>query len=132
MVSCHLSNIVAMAGRKLMKKLFKLVGHAAKEKALRRGVKEVALALRKSDRGIVLLAGNVFPVDVIAHLPVLCEEANVPYCYVSSKSDLGGAGLTKRPTSAVLISEGRAIGKDDLKCEIDSCGKEVQAIQNLY
>lgn len=121
-----------MAGRKLTKKLFKLVGHAAKEKALRRGVKEVVLALRKSDSGIVLLAGNVFPVDVIAHLPVLCEEANVPYCYVSSKLDLGNAGLTKRPTSAVFISEGRAKGKDDLKAEISAIQKEVEGIQNLY
>lgn len=121
---------VAMAGRKLTKKLLKLVSRAAKEKALRRGIKEVVLALRKKDTGIVVLAGDVFPVEVIAHLPVLCEEADIPYCFVPTKTELGGAGLTKRPTSVVLLSMGRA--KDELKAEIVGMRKDVKEIQNLY
>jgi H/ACA ribonucleoprotein complex subunit 2 len=36
-------------------------------------------------------------------LPVLCEEANVPYIYVPSKQDLGSAGSTKRPTSCMMV-----------------------------
>lgn len=97
---------------------------------MRRGIKEVVLALRKSDHGIVILASNVFPVDVIAHLPVICEEADVPYCYVSTKLDLGNAALTKRPTSVVLVSETRA--KGEVKAELEDLKQEVKAIQNLY
>lgn len=119
-----------MAGKKLAKKLFKTIGHAAKEKAIRRGVKEVVLALRKDEKGVVVLAGDVFPVEVICHIPVLCEEANVPYCFVSRKTELGAAGLTKRPTSVVLISEKK--GSDDVKAEVTALSKDVQAIQNLY
>ena len=31
------------------------------------------------------------------------EEANVPYVYVHSKEELGAAGMTKRPTSVMLV-----------------------------
>ena len=52
---------------------------------------------------MVVIAGDISPIDVIAHMPVACEEAGVPYVYVPSKQHLGAAGLTKRPTSIVLI-----------------------------
>lgn len=119
-----------MAGRKLSKKLLKLVGHAAKGKALRRGIKEVVLSLRKKDSGIVVLAGDVFPIEVIAHIPVMCEEADIPYCYVPTKAELGASGHTKRPTSVVLVSSSRA--QDDVKKEIEALRVDVKAIQNLY
>jgi H/ACA ribonucleoprotein complex subunit 2 len=41
--------------------------------------------------------------DVISHIPVLCEDHNVPYIYVASRAELGIAGQTKRPTSVVLL-----------------------------
>ena len=47
--------------------------------------------------------------DVISHIPVLCEDHDIPYIYVSSRAELGMAGQTKRPTSVVLI--GRDVGK---------------------
>ena len=51
-----------------------------------------------------IFAGDISPIDVITHLPVLCEEANIPYVYVVSKEELGTASQTKRPTSCVLIT----------------------------
>jgi H/ACA ribonucleoprotein complex subunit 2 len=32
-----------------------------------------------------VIAGNISPIDVITHVPILCEESNVPYIYVPSK-----------------------------------------------
>jgi len=81
------------------------VKKAAKVKSIRRGVKEVVKAIRKGEKGLMIIAGNISPIDVITHLPILCEEASVPYVYVPSKEDLGSAGATKRPTSCVLVSE---------------------------
>lgn len=60
-------------------------------------------ALRKDLKGFCVIAGNISPIDVISHLPVLCEDAGVPYIYVPSKEDLGAASCTKRPTSCMLI-----------------------------
>jgi H/ACA ribonucleoprotein complex subunit 2 len=119
-----------MADKKLSKRAHKLVESAAKAKALRRGIKEVVLALRKGDKGVCFLAGDVFPVEVIAHLPLLCEEADVPYCYVARKSELGVAALTKRPTSVVLVSSKNA--GQELAKDISDCRRELATIQAVY
>lgn len=57
-----------------------------------------------------MLAGDISPVDVISHIPVLCEDNDVPYVFVSGKADLGAAAATKRPTSVVLV---HSSGKGD-------------------
>ena len=92
-----------MASKKLTKKLYRVVKKAQNSKRLRRGVREVVKALRKNEKGVVVLAGNVSPIDVISHIPVFCEDKELPYCYVPSRRDLGTASQTKRPTSAVLV-----------------------------
>ena len=94
-----------LAGEKVAKKLHKLVKKVAKadSKKLRRGVKECVKYIRKGETGLCLIAGDISPIDVITHLPILCEENDIPYCYVPSKAELGGSALTKRPTSCVLI-----------------------------
>eukprot|EP00271_Cylindrocystis_brebissonii_P014461 TRINITY_DN35803_c0_g1_i1.p1 TRINITY_DN35803_c0_g1~~TRINITY_DN35803_c0_g1_i1.p1 ORF type:complete len:161 (+),score=53.04 TRINITY_DN35803_c0_g1_i1:192-674(+) len=89
--------------KKLNKKALKMVKKASAGKQLKRGVKEVVKALRKGQKGICLIAGDISPVDVITHLPILCEEADVPYIYVPSKEELGAAAATKRPTSCLLV-----------------------------
>ncbi len=38
---------------------------------------------------VMIIAGNITPIDVITHIPILCEENNVPYVYVPAKEDLG-------------------------------------------
>eukprot|EP00515_Schizochytrium_aggregatum_P006856 CAMPEP_0202069042 /NCGR_PEP_ID=MMETSP0964-20121228/218_1 /ASSEMBLY_ACC=CAM_ASM_000500 /TAXON_ID=4773 /ORGANISM="Schizochytrium aggregatum, Strain ATCC28209" /LENGTH=572 /DNA_ID=CAMNT_0048635779 /DNA_START=993 /DNA_END=2715 /DNA_ORIENTATION=- len=99
-----------LANEKLLKKTLKVVKKASKSKKIRRGVKEVQKALRKQKegqkKGIVVLAGDISPIDVISHLPVLCEENGIPYVYVPSKAELGSAGSTKRPTSCVMVVPG--------------------------
>eukprot|EP00794_Sanderia_malayensis_P005350 gene5350-6021_t len=109
-----------LASKKLTKKLYKTVKKASKEKSLRRGVKEVAKALRKNEKGFVILAGDVSPIDVISHLPILCEDNEIPYCYVPSRMDLGLASQTKRPTSVILVKE-----KDSFQDYYKDCYKQL-------
>ena len=87
---------------------------AAKEKSLKRGVKEVVKSLRKSapgttsftatPPGVVVLAADTSPMDVISRIPMLCEDHGIPYIFMPSRAELGAAGSTKRPTSVVLVS----------------------------
>jgi hypothetical protein len=56
-----------------------------------------------SPRRLCILAGDISPIDVITPLPVLCEDNDIPYIFVPSKEELGQAGLTKRPTSCMLV-----------------------------
>lgn len=70
--------------------------------------------------GLVIIAGDISPMDVIMHFPVLCEEHNVPYLYVRSRADLGVAACTKRATSVVML-------KPEGKKNADSKGKKKDA-----
>mmetsp|Transcript_14636 Transcript_14636/g.16748 ORF Transcript_14636/g.16748 Transcript_14636/m.16748 type:complete len:152 (+) Transcript_14636:220-675(+) len=103
-------NIISkpLASKKSTKKIHKLVKKASSKKHIRRGVKEVVKGLRKGDKGLAIIAADIYPVDVVSHLPVLLEENDVPYIFVPSKQDLGAAASTKRPTSCVLIKTPKA------------------------
>ncbi|XP_068637802.1 H/ACA ribonucleoprotein complex subunit 2-like protein [Aristolochia californica] len=92
-----------LAGKKLCKRTLKLVRRASETKCLKRGVKEVVKSIRRGNKGFCVIAGNISPIDVITHVPILCEEAEIPYIYVPSKEDLASAGATKRPTCCVLV-----------------------------
>ncbi|CAN0878630.1 H/ACA ribonucleoprotein complex subunit 2-like protein, partial [Linum grandiflorum] len=100
-----------LAGKKLCKRSFKLVRRAAENKCLKRGVKEVVKSIRRGNKGICIIAGNISPIDIITHVPILCEEAEVPYFYVPSKEDLATAENTKRPTYCVLVQMKPAKGE---------------------
>ncbi|XP_061754746.1 H/ACA ribonucleoprotein complex subunit 2-like protein [Nerophis ophidion] len=92
-----------LATRKLSKKLYKCVKKASKVKNIRRGVKEVQKFIGKGEKGIVLLAGDTLPIDVYCHLPVMCEDRDIPYAYIPSKVDLGASAGSKRPTCVIMI-----------------------------
>ena len=49
--------------------------------------------------------------DVISHIPVLCEDHNIPYIYIKSRAQLGEASATKRPTSVVMVAKDRTSKK---------------------
>lgn len=98
-------NIISqpLASKKSTKKIHKLVKKASSVKYIRRGVKELVKGVRKGEKGLAILAGDIYPMDVISHLPILLEENEIPYIFVPSKHDLGAAASTKRPTSCVLV-----------------------------
>ncbi|KAF2126576.1 L30e-like protein [Dothidotthia symphoricarpi CBS 119687] len=126
---------------KEVKKILKTVKKSAKTKTLRRGVKEVVKALRKSgpatsgsdSSSIVVIAADISPMDVISHIPVLCEDHNVPYIYIKSRAALGEASATKRPTSVVMIGKDRTSKKskdvkDDDAKEFDEAYAELHKL----
>ncbi|KAJ5382388.1 hypothetical protein N7463_009899 [Penicillium fimorum] len=109
---------------KQAKKVLKSVKKAAVNKSLKRGVKEVVKALRKSaipaanapigvPSGVVILAADISPMDVISHIPVLCEDHGIPYVFVTSRAELGASAATKRPTSVVMVTPKAAKGKKE-------------------
>ena len=118
------------------KKILKVVKKASKHKQVKRGVKEVVKALRKDTKGLCVIAGDISPIDVITHIPILCEESNVPYIYVHSKEELGAAGQTKRPTSCMMVlpdaqKGGDKMSDEDAKEFKDMYGKVVSKIKSL-
>ncbi|KAL4559358.1 hypothetical protein LXL04_031496 [Taraxacum kok-saghyz] len=123
-----------LAGKKLSKRTLKLVRKAAEHKCLKRGVKEVVKSIRRGNKGVCVIAGNITPIDVITHVPILCEEAEIPYVYVTSKEDLANAGATKRPTCCVLVLSKPTKGElaeeiqKKLKTEYDEVSTEITSL----
>uniref|UniRef100_A0A914DTK5 Ribosomal protein L7Ae/L30e/S12e/Gadd45 domain-containing protein n=1 Tax=Acrobeloides nanus TaxID=290746 RepID=A0A914DTK5_9BILA len=93
-----------LANRKLAKKLYKLIKKASKEKKnLVQGLSDVQRAVRKDEKGIMVLAGNVSPIDIYSHIPALCEEKEIPYVFTPSREHLGLAAGHRRPSVLMMI-----------------------------
>jgi ribosomal protein L7Ae-like RNA K-turn-binding protein len=93
-----------MASKKLVKRLYKSIKQAKTEKnMLRRGLKEVSKALKKKEKGFVVFAGDVRPVEIYCHLMACCEDNDIPYVFSPSKQLLGNVINSKRPTCVVLV-----------------------------
>lgn len=69
------------------------------------------------------MAADTEPLEILLHLPLLCEDKNVPYVFVESKVALGRACGVSRPVIAcsVITQEGSPLVKqiDELKNSIE-------------
>jgi len=92
-----------LAEKKLAKKVLRTVKKASKARHVKRGVKEVVKSIRKGEKGMIVMAGDISPMDILTHIPLLAEESSNPYVFVPSKETLGQASATKRPTSCVML-----------------------------
>ncbi|CAG9323505.1 NHP2 [Blepharisma stoltei] len=110
----------------LSKKIVKVTSKFSEGGLAKRGVKEVVKALKKKKRGIVILAGDITPIELVAHIPVICENNGNPYIYVKTKDYLGTASLSKRPTTVFMLS--RPPKAHDLKDAYDELYEEISNI----
>ncbi len=84
---------------------------------IKKGTNETTKAVERGLAKLVYIAMDVDPPEIVAHLPLLCEEKNIPYIYVKSKSILGNVvGIDVNCASAAIIDEGEA--KKELKAVI--------------
>ena len=110
--------------QELAEKVYLLVERARETGKIRRGTNEVTKAVERKQPKLVVIAEDVDPPEVVAHLPPLCEEKGIPYVYVPSKKDLGtAAGLQVASGSAAVIEPGEAT---DLLREILEKLKEIK------
>lgn len=80
---------------------------------------------------ICIIAGDISPIDVITHLPILCEENGISYIYVNSKEALGTSSQTKRPTSCVLINSTK-IQEEKVKNLFDEVLSEIKTLAPTF
>ena len=76
---------------------------------IKRGTNETTKAIERGVTKLVYIAEDVEPPEIVAHLPILCEERKIPFIYVPSKFRLGEAtGLDVGTASACIIDPGNA------------------------
>ena len=56
---------------------------------VRKGTNETTKAIERGVSKLVVIAEDVEPPEVVAHLPILCEERNAPFIFVPSKQAAG-------------------------------------------
>lgn len=85
-----------------------------------KGSNEVTKVVERGQAKFVVMAEDVVPEEVLAHMPVLCDEKQVAYGYVPSKQELGSAAGLKVPTSTVaIVQPGKAKARiDDLSAKL--------------
>lgn len=81
---------------------------------IRKGTNETTKAIERNLAKLVIIAEDVEPPEVVAHLPILCDERNIPYVYVPTKSQMGPAlGIDIGAAAACIVEPGDSQGLID-------------------
>jgi len=91
--------------KELADKAYEAVEVARDTGKLRKGTNEATKAIERKHAVLVVIAEDVEPAEIVAHLPALCDEKGVPYVYVPSKRELGAAAGIDVPSAAIAIAE---------------------------
>lgn len=76
---------------------------------VRKGTNETTKAIERGSSRLVVIAEDVEPPEVVAHLPILCEERNTAYLFVPSKQQLGASlGIDVGSAAAAILDAGEA------------------------
>jgi large subunit ribosomal protein L7Ae len=76
---------------------------------IKRGTNEITKAVERGVAKLIYIAEDVEPPEVVAHLPILCDERQIPYIFIPSKHKLGEAtGLDVGTASACILDSGNA------------------------
>ncbi|MCI4322542.1 MAG: 50S ribosomal protein L7Ae [Thermoplasmata archaeon] len=90
-------------------KALQLVQVARETGRVRVGTNEVTKSSERAEAKLVVMAEDVDPVEILVHIPMLCEEKRIPYLYVGKKQRLGAAvGLSKSAASVAIVEPGEA------------------------
>jgi large subunit ribosomal protein L7Ae len=112
------------APKELSEKAYLAVEAARDSGKIHKGANEVTKRVERSQAKLVVMALDISPPEIMAHMPMLCAEKQIPYTYVPSKDELGKASGLKVPTAAVAISN---IGKT--KASLEEVTKAITAAQ---
>ena len=93
----------------LVNAIYEAVRLAKQSGKVRKGTNETTKAIERGMSRLVVIAEDVEPPEVVAHLPILCEERNAVYVFVPSKQQLGAAlGIDVGSAAATIIDSGEA------------------------
>jgi U4/U6 small nuclear ribonucleoprotein SNU13 len=97
------SRAVPLADKKLQKEILEVIQTASGFKKIKKGANEATKTLNRGQSELIVLAADAQPLEIVLHLPLLCEDKNVPYVFVESQKILGRACGVSRPVIAASI-----------------------------
>ena len=93
-----------LAESKLSATILELVQQASNYKQLKKGANEATKTLNRGISEFIVMAADTEPLEIVLHLPLLCEDKNVPYVFVQSKVALGRACGVSRSVVACSVT----------------------------
>ena len=92
---------------------------------LKKGSNEVTKAAERGTAKMVVMAENVNPSELLAHIPLICKEKSIPFIYVEDQSYLAeAAGMTTGGKTAAIavmeVSKGAQDAFNDVKGQTDA------------
>lgn len=72
---------------------------------IKKGTNETTKAIERGQAKFVVIAMDVDPPEVVAHIPELCNEKKVPYSYLPGRKQIGRACGIEVPAAAVAVTE---------------------------
>ncbi len=97
------------ASKDLVNAVYEAMRVAKQSGKVRKGTNETTKAIERGISKLVVIAEDVEPPEVVAHLPILCEERNAPFIFVPSKQQLGASiGIDVGSAAATIIDAGEA------------------------
>ena len=96
---------------------YDLVEKARDNGKIGKGANEATKHVERGQAKIVVMAEDVSPEEILAHMPILCEEKKIPYVYVPSKMDLGrsaGLDVASAAIGITEVGEGKELYKEIL------------------
>lgn len=114
-----------LADPNLTTKILNIVQQANNHQQLRRGANEATKTLNRNQSELIIMAADADPLEIILHLPLLCEDKNVPYVFVRSKQALGRASGVQRSIVACSIVQSET---SQLKPQVQGLHQEIEKL----
>ena len=93
----------------LVNPIYEALRVAAQSGKVRKGTNEATKAIERGTSKLIVIAEDVEPPEVVAHLPIICEEQGAAYAFVPSKQELGKAlGIDVTSAAAAILDPGDA------------------------
>ena len=93
----------------LVSPIYEALRVAQQSGKVKKGTNEVTKAIERGISKLVIIAEDVEPPEVVAHLPILCEEHGIPYGFVPSRQELGKSlGIDVTSAAAAILDSGDA------------------------
>ncbi len=76
---------------------------------VKKGTNEATKAIERGTSKLIIIAEDVEPPEVVAHLPILCEEHDTAFVFVPTKQELGSSlGIEITSAAAAILDAGDA------------------------
>ena len=93
----------------LVSPIYEALRVASETGKVKKGTNEATKAIERGVSKLIIIAEDVEPPEVVAHLPILCEERGTAYVFVPSKQELGKAlGIEVTSAAAAILDSGDA------------------------